>query len=55
MPHSATHPGSALLRCLSGMKADYVGLQGPDRDVFGFGMDFHEQGRNLPDIYALKD
>ena len=42
-------------RCLSGMKADYVGLQVPDRYVFGFGMDFHEQGRNLPDIYALKD
>lgn len=42
-------------RCLSGIKADYVGLQVPDRYVFGFGMDFHEQGRNLPDIYALKD
>jgi hypoxanthine phosphoribosyltransferase len=39
----------------AGIKADYVGLQVPDRYVFGFGMDFHEQGRNLPDIYALKD
>jgi len=25
----------------------------PDRYVFGYGMDFHEQGRNLPGIYAL--
>ena len=33
--------------------ADYVGLEVPDRYVFGFGMDFHEQGRNLPGIYAL--
>jgi len=23
--------------------------------VFGFGMDYYEQGRNLPGIYALKD
>jgi purine nucleoside phosphorylase len=28
-------------------------VQVPDRYVFGFGMDFHEQGRNLPAIYAL--
>jgi hypoxanthine phosphoribosyltransferase len=27
----------------------------PDRYVFGFGMDYHEQGRNLPGIYALKE
>ncbi len=35
--------------------ADYVGLEVPDRYVFGFGMDYHEQGRNLPAIYALGD
>jgi hypoxanthine phosphoribosyltransferase len=40
-------------RCVAGLCADYVGLTVPDRYVFGYGMDFHEQGRNLPAIYAL--
>jgi hypoxanthine phosphoribosyltransferase len=40
-------------RCVPGMVADYVGVDVPDRYVFGFGMDFHEQGRNLPGVYAL--
>ena len=42
-------------RCVEGVEADYVGVEVPDRYVFGYGMDFHEQGRNLPAIYALKD
>ncbi|MGH8082078.1 MAG: hypoxanthine-guanine phosphoribosyltransferase [Lysobacter sp.] len=42
-------------RCVDGLRADYVGVDVPDRYVFGYGMDFHEQGRNLPAIYALKD
>lgn len=42
-------------RAITGIGADYVGLEVPDRYVFGFGMDYHEQGRNLPGIYALKD
>ena len=42
-------------RCVAGIRADYVGLHLPDRYVYGFGMDYHEQGRNLPAIYALKD
>ncbi len=42
-------------RTIAGISADYVGLVVPDRYVFGFGMDYHEQGRNLPGIYALKD
>lgn len=42
-------------RCVDGICADYVGVEVPDRYVFGFGMDFHEQGRNLPGIYALGD
>jgi hypoxanthine phosphoribosyltransferase len=40
-------------RCVAGMRADYVGLEVPDRYVFGYGMDYHEHGRNLPSIYAL--
>ena len=42
-------------RCVEGMCADYFGVEVPDRYVFGYGMDYHEQGRNLPAIYALKD
>ncbi len=42
-------------RLVPGMHADYVGVEVPDRYVYGFGMDFHEQGRNLPAIYALRD
>ena len=42
-------------RAITHLQADYVGLQVPDRYVFGYGMDYQEQGRNLPAIYALKD
>jgi len=41
-------------RCVAGLCADYAGLSVPDKYVFGYGMDFHEQGRNLPAIYALR-
>lgn len=40
-------------RCVDGIEADYVGVDVPDRYVFGYGMDYNEQGRNLPAIYAL--
>ncbi len=33
--------------------ADFVGLQLPNRYVFGFGMDIYDAWRNLPAIYAL--
>lgn len=36
------------------IKADFVGLQVPDRFVFGYGMDIHGAWRNLPAIYAVK-
>ncbi|MFN7184538.1 hypoxanthine-guanine phosphoribosyltransferase [Thermomonas haemolytica] len=42
-------------RCVEGIAADHVGVRVPDAYVFGYGMDFHEQGRNLPAIYALGD
>ncbi len=41
-------------RVVEGLEADYFGLEVPDRYVFGYGMDYHEQGRNLPAIHALK-
>ena len=37
------------------IKADFVGLQVPDRFVFGYGMDIHGAWRNLPAIYATKE
>ena len=40
-------------RCVPGLCADYAGVEVPDRYVFGYGMDYHEQGRNLPAIYAI--
>ena len=42
-------------RCVEGICADHVGVQVPDAYVFGYGMDYYEQGRNLPAIYALGD
>jgi hypoxanthine phosphoribosyltransferase len=36
------------------VSADYVGLELPDRYVFGCGMDVYGWWRNLPAIYALK-
>ncbi len=35
------------------IRADFVGLQVPDRFVFGFGMDAGGAWRNLPAIYAV--
>ena len=34
--------------------ADYVGLDLPNRIVFGFGMDLRGVWRNLPAVYAVK-
>ena len=42
-------------RCVPGLAADYVGVEVPDRYVWGYGMDYHEQGRGQPAIYALRD
>jgi hypoxanthine phosphoribosyltransferase len=37
------------------INADFVGLELPNRFVFGCGMDAYGAWRNLPAIYALKD
>ena len=42
-------------RLVEGIASDFNGVELPDRYVFGYGMDYHEQGRNLPGIYALKE
>jgi hypoxanthine phosphoribosyltransferase len=41
-------------RCVPGITADYIGVEVPDRYVFGFGMDVKEQLRAIPAIYAMK-
>ena len=37
------------------IRADFVGLELPNRFVFGYGMDIHGAWRNLPAIYAVKE
>jgi hypoxanthine phosphoribosyltransferase len=41
-------------RRVAGIEADFNGVDLPDRYVFGYGMDYYEQARNLPAVYALK-
>jgi len=42
-------------RRVPGLAADFVGMEVPDRYVFGYGLDYYGQGRNLPAIYALPE
>ncbi len=37
------------------IRADFVGMELPNRFVFGFGMDIHGAWRNLPAIYAVSE
>ncbi len=37
------------------MQADYVGFTIPDKFVVGYGMDYAERFRNLPDICVLSE
>ena len=36
------------------LKVDYIGLETPDRYLFGYGMDYKNYLRNAPGIYAVK-
>jgi len=36
-------------------RADFVGLEVPDRYVFGYGMDYRGYYRNAPGIFAISD
>ena len=37
------------------IRADFVGMELPNRFVFGYGMDIEGAWRNLPAIYAIKE
>lgn len=38
-----------------GQTPEYVGFEIPDRFVVGYGLDYAEEGRNLPGIFVLAD
>lgn len=37
------------------LKIDYVAMEVPNRFILGYGLDYDQLGRNLKDIYVLKD
>lgn len=37
------------------MKIDYVGIRIPNKFIVGFGLDYDGLGRNLPEVYKLKE
>ncbi len=42
-------------RKVDGLQLDYVALQIPNDFIVGYGLDYNEQGRNLPDIWVACD
>ena len=37
------------------LKLDYVAMEIPNDFIVGYGLDYNEQGRNLPDIWVVAD
>ena len=42
-------------RKVDNFEVEYVGVEVPDRYVFGCGMDYNEYWRNLPGIWAIRE
>ena len=40
---------------INDIKIDYVGIRIPNKFIVGFGLDYNGLGRNLPEVYQLKD
>lgn len=40
---------------VNNIKIDYVGIRIPNKFIVGFGLDYDGLGRNLPEVYQLKD
>lgn len=36
------------------IKIDYIGISIPNKFIVGYGLDYNELGRNLPEVYQLK-
>ena len=34
---------------------DYVGIEIPNKFIVGYGLDYDELGRNLPEVYQIKE
>ncbi|MFI2741954.1 adenylate kinase [Zhouia sp. PK063] len=37
------------------LKIDYIGMEIPNKFIVGFGLDYDELGRNLPEVYQLNE
>jgi hypothetical protein len=37
------------------LKLDYIGIRIPNKFIVGFGLDYDGLGRNLPEVYQLKE
>lgn len=37
------------------IKLDYVGIRMPNKFIVGYGLDYNGLGRNLPEVYQLRD
>jgi hypoxanthine phosphoribosyltransferase len=37
------------------VKIDYIGIRIPNKFIVGYGLDYNELGRNLPEVYQLRD
>ena len=38
-----------------GLKLDYIGIRIPNKFIVGYGLDYDGLGRNLPEVYQLKE
>ncbi len=42
-------------KCRKGFRADFTGLDAPDRFLFGYGLDYQGYLRNAPGLFAVPD
>ena len=42
-----------IWQCFCGMPDDYKAMDISNEFIVGYGLDYNQQGRNLPDIYKV--